>query len=193
MLTVLWNPHGFHVVTMLPLGASFNASWFIDQNLVPLLDRFFPGGRDPRQKILAVTIDNASAQDARLTQNFFQYNSLKRLPQPPYSPDISPSDLYRFGKVKNALIGHEIPDEIALLDFLPEMLGGIWGNELQAVFGLYSARISRVDQCRAGVQDIEVTDINIFSSYLGRRTSETREPCFTSKPDLTKSLKTRVG
>jgi hypothetical protein len=50
MLTVLWNPDGLHVVTMLPPGESFNASWFIDQNLVPLVQSFFPSGGSPMQK-----------------------------------------------------------------------------------------------------------------------------------------------
>jgi hypothetical protein len=50
LLTVLWNPHGIHVVTILSLGESFNASWFTDQNLVPLVQSFFPSGRSPRQK-----------------------------------------------------------------------------------------------------------------------------------------------
>jgi hypothetical protein len=49
MLTVLWNPDDFHVTTMLPLGELFHASWFIDQNLVPLVQSFFPSGWSPRQ------------------------------------------------------------------------------------------------------------------------------------------------
>jgi hypothetical protein len=90
MLTVLWNPHGFHVVTMLPPGALFNTTWFIEQNLVSLLDAFFPNVPDPMQRKLVVHIDSASAHNARVTQNFFEHNPLKRLPYPPYSPDISP-------------------------------------------------------------------------------------------------------
>jgi hypothetical protein len=41
MLIVLWKPHGFHVVTTLHLGASHNAATFIDQNLVPLIAKFY--------------------------------------------------------------------------------------------------------------------------------------------------------
>jgi hypothetical protein len=67
VLTALWNPHGFHVVIMLPPGASFNATWFIEQNLVPLLDAFFPNGPDPTERKLVVHIDNASAHNARVT------------------------------------------------------------------------------------------------------------------------------
>jgi hypothetical protein len=44
MLTVVWNPEGFHVVTMFLPRASFNASWFIDGNLAPLLEKFLVAG-----------------------------------------------------------------------------------------------------------------------------------------------------
>jgi hypothetical protein len=79
-------------------------------------------------------MDNPSCRDARVTQNFFEHNPLKRLSQPPYSPDISPLDFELFGEVKNALIGQEIPDKIALLEAVTEILGGISGYELQTVF-----------------------------------------------------------
>jgi hypothetical protein len=51
MLTVIRNPHSFHIVTMLSPGESFNASWFMAQNLVPLFQSFFPSGSSSRQKI----------------------------------------------------------------------------------------------------------------------------------------------
>jgi histone-lysine N-methyltransferase SETMAR len=94
MLTVLWNPHGFHVLIMLPTGAPFNAAWFIDQNLVPLVARFFPRGRTPGERKLVLHIDKAPAHNAKITQNFYEHNQLKRLVHPPYSPDLSPSDFY---------------------------------------------------------------------------------------------------
>jgi histone-lysine N-methyltransferase SETMAR len=82
MLTVLWNPHGFHVIT------------FFDQNLVPLIDKFFPLGWNPVQRKLAVHIDNAPVHNSKMTQDIFENGPLKRIPHPPYSPDISPSDFY---------------------------------------------------------------------------------------------------
>jgi hypothetical protein len=63
------------------------------------------------------------SRNARVTKNFCEYNPLKRLAQPPYSPNISLSDVHLFGKVKNAVIGQEIPDEIALLEGGTEILG----------------------------------------------------------------------
>jgi hypothetical protein len=50
-----------------------------------------------------------------MTQNVSGHNRLKRLPHPPYSPEISLLNFYLFGKVKSALVGREIPDEADLL------------------------------------------------------------------------------
>jgi hypothetical protein len=44
LLAILWNPHGFHVVTMLRPGDSFNASWLVDGNFVSLAEKLFPAG-----------------------------------------------------------------------------------------------------------------------------------------------------
>jgi D-hexose-6-phosphate mutarotase len=36
MLTIVWNPGGFHVLNMLPKGLKFNASSYVTQILDPL-------------------------------------------------------------------------------------------------------------------------------------------------------------
>jgi hypothetical protein len=113
MVTVFWNPDGFHVVTILPKGASFNTAWFTDGNLVPLRDQFFPGGRRPGQRKLMVHVDNASPHTGQMTRNFFMNNGFRKLAHPPHSPDITPSEFCLFGKVKNELIGksiHDVPE-----------------------------------------------------------------------------------
>jgi transposase len=85
-------------------------------------------GLDPTQRKFVVhvdiDIDNGSTHNARVRQNIFEHNPLKTLRHPPYSPDISPSDLYfdLLGKVKNALIGREISDEVDLLEVVTEIL-----------------------------------------------------------------------
>jgi transposase len=86
----------------------------------------------------------AAAYNARVTENFLKHNPLKRLPNPPYSPDISPSDFYLFGKVKKALIGQEISDKIDLLEVVTEILTGISHDELQAVFRSWVERVQAV-------------------------------------------------
>jgi hypothetical protein len=79
-----------------------------------------------------------------MTQDFFRHNPLKRFPHLPYSPDISASDFYLFGKVKSVLIGQGIPNEIDLLEAITEMLNGISAAELQRVFRNWVEDVEKV-------------------------------------------------
>jgi transposase len=99
---------------------------------------------ESKAKQLMVHVDNATAHNSRMTRNFFEHNPLKKLPHPPYSPDISPSDFYLFGKVKRALVGQEIPDEVSLLHAVAEILNGISTDELQRVFRSWIERVQNV-------------------------------------------------
>jgi histone-lysine N-methyltransferase SETMAR len=98
-----------------------------------------------------VDVDSAPAHNSRMTRSLFEPNLLKRLSHPPYSPDISPSDFYPFGKVKGALIGQEIPDEIRLLGAVTEILNGISRDELQCVFRSWIERVENVITAEGGM------------------------------------------
>jgi hypothetical protein len=79
-----------------------------------------------------------------MTQSFFGHNRLKTVPGPPYSPDVGPTDLYLFGRVKGALIWREILDETNLIEAVIRILNGISGAELQCVFRNWIEGIERV-------------------------------------------------
>jgi hypothetical protein len=88
---------------------------------------------EPKTKELMIHIENAPAHSSRMEGKVSEHNPLKRLPRPSDSPDICPLDFYLFGKVKGALIGQEIPDEISLLDAVTEILSIISTDKLQRV------------------------------------------------------------
>jgi hypothetical protein len=67
---------------MLPPRVLFNASWFINENLVPLVEKLFPAWWSAWPRELVVYIENGPAHSSRKTQNVFGYNPLKRLPNP---------------------------------------------------------------------------------------------------------------
>jgi hypothetical protein len=96
---------GFYAITMLPPRASFNTSWFIDGNLVLLVEKFVPAGWNAERRTLAVHIDNAHAHNLKMAQTFCGHNPLKNHQRLSDCPDISPSEFYLFGKVKRALVG----------------------------------------------------------------------------------------
>jgi hypothetical protein len=63
---------------------------------------------------------------------------------PTFLPDISPSDFSLFGKVKNALIGREIPDEMDLLESIAGISNDLSNAELQRAFRSWIGRVEKV-------------------------------------------------
>jgi hypothetical protein len=67
MVAIVWNPHGFHLIDALPKGQTFNATYYVNIILQPLLDNrsSWPGAG------LMIHADNATRQIARKTLKFF--------------------------------------------------------------------------------------------------------------------------
>jgi hypothetical protein len=69
---------------------------------------------------------------------------MKRATHPAFSPDLTASDFYLFGKIKTALMGSELESEQSLLDGVLGVVNAISREELEAVFEKW---LSRLDQC----------------------------------------------
>jgi hypothetical protein len=104
--------------------ALFNASWFINGNLVSLVEKIFPVEGNAERRKLVVHIENAPAHNPRMTRSLFGHNPLNRITHPSYSHDILPPNNL-FGKVKSVLIWLEIPEEVDLFDTVTKILNGI--------------------------------------------------------------------
>ncbi|KAA6361107.1 MAG: hypothetical protein EZS28_043366, partial [Streblomastix strix] len=78
-------------------------------------------------------MDNAPAHNARLTKNFLEGTSLYRIPHPPYSPDIAPSDFWAFGDLKNKMKGVTFHDRAEIERFVEEQCGQQTHAKLQKV------------------------------------------------------------
>jgi histone-lysine N-methyltransferase SETMAR len=111
MVTIVWNPQGFHLVDALPKGQKFNANYYIDRILQPFLENRSTG-RGPG---LIIHADNARPHTARKTFKCCRENCLEMASHPPYSPDLTPSDFFLFGHIKHFLEGVEFLSEETLL------------------------------------------------------------------------------
>jgi hypothetical protein len=66
MVTIVWNPQGFHLVDALPKGQKFNANYYIDRILQSLLESRSTG----RGPCLIIHADNARPHPAQKFSNF---------------------------------------------------------------------------------------------------------------------------
>jgi histone-lysine N-methyltransferase SETMAR len=103
MLTVVWNPHGFHVIKVLPRGCKWTSQYHID-NILPEICALHIAG--DRRKIV-IHADNASPHVSTRVKQYMEERGLRTAPYPPYSPDLASSDFFLFGYVKRALQGSE--------------------------------------------------------------------------------------
>jgi hypothetical protein len=124
MPTTIWNPRGFHLITVLEKVAKFNAGYCIAEILEPLSQwRSIEAAGNERK--LLVHADNAHPHTAKLSTQYFNENRMKLAPHPPYSADLAPSDFYLFGYVKRCLAGLSFEDADQLLAAVEGVLDDI--------------------------------------------------------------------
>jgi hypothetical protein len=66
---------------------------------------------------------------------------MKRVPQPPFSPDLALSDFSLFGKLETRLMGSVFENEQELLDGIMRVLDRITHDGLESVFEQWVARL----------------------------------------------------
>jgi hypothetical protein len=70
-------------------------------------------------------MDNARVCTERATKEKLDISRVKRTQQPPYSPDIAPSDFFLFGWLKTQLERREYIGEDELYEVVYEILAGL--------------------------------------------------------------------
>jgi hypothetical protein len=142
MLTVVWNPIGFHVLKALPKGRKFNAQYYINDILVAISDwRRQTGGTPPNK--LWVNSDNVRSHTAKMSRDYICLNRMKQALHPLYSPDLAPSGFFLFGYVNGKLMGYrtEIPSE--LLVRIRGYCGGNPAGDLERSFSRMDGAIRK--------------------------------------------------
>jgi hypothetical protein len=113
ILTVVWDPHGLHLIDFLRKSSKLNAGHYLSHILSPLLEIFAPYQDGPRRHVL-IHADNARLHRDKTVIQFLDHNSRRHVPHPLYSPDLVLSDFWLFGYFKGMLqgISFDEPDEL---------------------------------------------------------------------------------
>jgi hypothetical protein len=146
MFTIIWNLSGFYVVDRVSNDTKLNSDYFVRNILTPLEEAIFPQGRAPHHKRLMTHLDNCSVHTSRASTEWLEERDMRRMPQPPYSPDLTPSDFYLFPTVKEKLERTQVADEEQFLESLRAILRGIDQEELNRVFQAWVRRIQKVSE-----------------------------------------------
>jgi len=139
MITIAWNPLGFHAAEVLPKGAKWTAKYYVE-TILPKIARL---REKDDHRWLIVHADNARPHTARVVGEYMDANCLRKAPHPPYSPDLAPCDFFLFGYIKEKLKGFEFANGEELLSAINEILAAIPADTLLRVFHEWMERLER--------------------------------------------------
>ena len=141
MVSVFWSTTGFHLIDILPPGQTMTKQYFINQILHPLENSL--SRKRPKRRVEGyfLHLDNAKSHlvDEQISEMGFT-----RMVQPPYSPDLAPSDFFLFGYLKYLLEGHEFASVDQLQNQLDKILKSISKSML---LDAYQEWIKRLHRC----------------------------------------------
>lgn len=149
MLTIMWSKSRFYVVELLEPDQKFNSEYFIGKILKLLLLEFDKNHHN-RKKPILLHVDNARPHNSKSANDFLNQNNIIRLPHPPYSPDLAPSDFFLFGYIKNKLEGSKFEDPEELLLEIKRIISQISIDVLDKVFREWILRCQKVRAQKGG-------------------------------------------
>jgi transposase InsO family protein len=93
-----------------------------------------------------IHLDNCSVHTGRASTEWLEEHGMRRMPQPPYSPDLASSDFYLFLTLKEKLERTQVADEEQFFESLQAILRGINQEELNRVFQAWIQRVQEVSK-----------------------------------------------
>lgn len=144
LLAIFWNTFGIASIHVLRNGETMNSNKFINNVLKPIeKNHCFIQAKKQKQKFY-IHFDNCPSHKAKCVSEYLAQKKFSIAPHPAYSPDLSPSDFYLFGRLKDKLEGIEFQSENEIEQAIIEEFEKISSEELKTVFDSW---IQRIEKC----------------------------------------------
>jgi hypothetical protein len=144
LLTVLWSTRGPLVVKWMERGQCFNSAYFCGVVINELVKKLKTMRYFPRKNWYHLHLDNARPHVSQMASRYITDNGFVKMPHPPYSPDIAPSDFYLFGNIKTKLAKCHGTTREELFRNVQAILSSIPDSELFNVFKEWMRRLQQV-------------------------------------------------
>jgi hypothetical protein len=135
MLTIAWDPKGFHLIDAMIKGEKRSASLHSNNIIIPICQRLILAGRCK----LVIHPDNSPCLTAKVVLDFVSQRKVRFARHPPDSPDIAPSGFFLFVYLKGQLRGSHFQTAKELPAKVRELMGKISTETLLEVFHDWTA------------------------------------------------------
>jgi hypothetical protein len=141
MLSVFWSVDRYFLVKKLDPGDKINALYFQENILRPLHD--MPQEMRDEHEVW-LHYDNASPHNAASSAEKLTEYGFTRMPHPPVSPDLAPSDFSLFGQLKEKLKGFTAETADDVVQHVIVKLDEISRADRLAIFKHWIVRLQKV-------------------------------------------------
>jgi hypothetical protein len=144
LISVFWCVNGIHSLADMPKGSIYDSVFFCDIIVSRLVQGLCSDSARRSLKGCYIHLDNVGPYNSKRSSECFRTTKIKRIPQPSHSPDIAPSDFFRFGYLKEKLTEYDIPDREKLKLAITHIVSEIGQETLITVFGTWIKRLKWV-------------------------------------------------
>ena len=144
MVTIFVNGQGLQFIDVKPQGIKINAEYFL-YNIIQKLENLeiTKAAKQQKQKML-LHYDNAPSHNANMVTNYLMKTTFRKVPHPPYSPDLAICDFGIFGTAKTSFQGKRFDTEEELLSELQKFLRE---KPKEFYISLFENWIKRLQRC----------------------------------------------
>jgi hypothetical protein len=145
MMTIEWNPDGFRVIGVLPKGQKCNADYQCSSVLTKL-SKIARQIRNQTRRKLILHADNALPHIAKSRIELCPKLDLPVALHPPHSRDLTISDYFLFGYIKDELKSLSCPSPLHFHRAIKQTVQSIDQSTLMASFDPWIVRAERCIQ-----------------------------------------------
>jgi hypothetical protein len=114
LISIIWGSTGITKLLHVPKGMKYNATFFIESVVPDLVEHVCQESRRKMLRGILVHMDNARPRNSGKSESALTATKARRITAPAYSPDLSSSDFFIFGMLKERISGtsYSSPDEL---------------------------------------------------------------------------------
>jgi hypothetical protein len=141
MITIFWNPFGIHFVAALPEKTSLDVGYFIDYVLTSIAELPVMHTAESQKQKRVIHKDNWPIHKSKAAIQKISSICVKLAAHRPYSPDLTPSDFFVFGYIKQKIAGQEFVSADDLLEAIREKFDRLSKCVLESLFDEWMIRL----------------------------------------------------
>jgi hypothetical protein len=122
----------------------YNTTFFVQSVVPDLVEHVRQESRWQTFRGLMVHLANARSPNSRKSETALRATKVRRIPAPAYSPDLTPSDFFLFGMLKERMSGTSYSSPYELISVTSGLIASLPKDRLVSIYNNWMKRLNWV-------------------------------------------------